>query len=267
MNELKNAQPIPVYAGGSQVVPEVSVDKPPSAPGSLVGIFFEPVRTFESFRQRPRFVLAATLIAVVLSFSTALIYQRVGFENILRAQLERSATNITPEQKESIIALQTKPVMRAVGVISPIVSLTIAFAAGGALYLLGVLAMGASIGYRQALSVWIYSSFPPAVLTAFANVVTLFIKSPSDIDVARSARGLVHANLGVFVDASAHPVLTTAVSSIDVFVIYGVVLAVVGLHKVARISPAKATAIAGFIWFLGVVARIGVSALSNAPIS
>lgn len=267
MNELKNAQPIPVYAGGSLAGPEVSVDKPPSASGSLVGIFFEPVRTFESFRQRPRFVLAGALIAVVLSFSTALIFQRVGFENILRAQLERSGANITPEQKEQIIAIQTKPVMRAISVISPIVSLTIAFAAGGALYLLGVLAMGASIGYRQALSVWVYSSFPPVVLTAFANVVTLFIKSPGDIDLARSARGLVHANLGVFVDASAHPVLTTAVSSIDVFVMYGLVLAVFGLHKVARISVAKASVIAGFIWFLGVVAKIGVSALSNAPIS
>lgn len=266
MNELKNAQPIPVFAGGGLAAPEVSADKPPSAPASLVGIFFEPVRTFESFRQRPRFVLAACLIAVVLSFSTALIYQRVGFENILRAQLERSATNITPEQKESIIALQTKPVMRAVGFISPIISLAIVFAAGGALYLLGVLAMGASIGYRQALSVWIYSSFPPAVLTAFANIVTLFIKSPNDIDVARSARGLVHANLGVFVDASAHPVLSTAVSSIDVFAIYGLALAVFGLHKVARISPAKAAVIAGSIWFIGVVVRIGVSALSNAPI-
>lgn len=266
MNELKNAQPIPVYAGGSLAGPDVSGDKPPSALGSLIGIFFEPVRTFESFRQRPRFLLAGCLIAVVLSFTMSLIYQRVGFENILRAQLERSATNITPEQKENIIALQTKPVMRAIGVISPIVSLTIAFAAGGALYLLGVLAMGASIGYRQALSVWIYSSLPPAVLTAFANIVTLFIKSPNDIDIARSARGLVHANLGIFVDAAAHPVLSTAVSSIDVFVIYGFVLAVFGLHKVARISPAKATAIVGFIWFLGVVARIGVSALSNAPI-
>lgn len=266
MNELKNVQPIPVYVGGSLAGPEVSSDKPASGPASLIGIFFEPVRTFESFRQKPRFVLAAVLIAVAVSFTTTLIYQRVGFENILRAQLERSATNITPEQKEQIIALQSKPVMRVIGVISPIISLTIAFAAGGALYLLGILAMGASIGYRQALSVWIYSSFPPAILTAFANVVTLFIKSPNDIDVARSARGLVHANLGVFVDAAANPVLSTAVSSIDLFVIYGLVLAVFGLHKVARISPAKAAVVAGSIWFIGVVIRIGVSAVSNAPL-
>jgi len=266
MNELNNAQPIPVYAGGSLAGPVASGDKPPSAPASLIGIFFEPVRTFEAFRQRPRFLLAACLIALALSFSTTLIYQRVGFENILRAQLERSSANITPEQKERIVELQTKPVMRAIGVISPIVSLTIAFAAGGALYLLGALAMGASIGYRQALSVWIYSAFPPAVLTAVGNIVVLFLRSPSDIDVAGSARGLVHANLGVFVDGSTYPVLTTAVSSIDLFAIYGLVLAVFGLQKVARISSAKASAIAGSIWLIGVFVRLGVSAVSNAPI-
>lgn len=265
MNELKNAQPIPIYAGGSLAGPAAAGDKPASALGSLSGIFFEPGRIFESFRQQPRFLLAACLIALALSFSTALIYQRLGFENILRTQLERSA-NITPEQKERIVEMQTKPAIRAIGFISPIVSLTIVFAAGGALYLLGVLAMGVTIGYRQALSVWIYSSLPPAVLTAFANIAILFLKSPNDIDLARSARGLVHANLGVFVDAAAHPVLTTAVSSIDLFAIYGLLLAVFGLHKVARISPAKATAIAGSIWLIGAVVQIGVSALSNAPI-
>src|SRR5215207_1583758 len=112
MNELKNAQPIPIYAGSSLAGPTASDDKPPSALGSLSGIFFEPVRMFESFRQRPRFLLAACLIALALSFSTALIFQRLGADNIIRAQLDRSA-NVTPEQKEKIIEMQGGPVMRA----------------------------------------------------------------------------------------------------------------------------------------------------------
>ena len=267
MNELKNAQPIPIYAGSGLAGPAASDNQPSSALGSLSGIFFEPVRTFESFRQKPRFVLAACLIALALSFSTALIHQRLGVENIVRAQLERSTANITPEQKEKIVEMQSGTAMRAVGVISPIVSLTIAFAAGGGLYLLGVLVMGGTVGYRQALSVWIYSALPPAILTAGGNILILFLKSPNDIDLSRSARGLVHANPGIFFNAFAHPVLTTAVSSIDLFAIYGLVLAIIGLQKVARISPAKATAIAGSIWLIGALMRIGVSALSNAPIA
>jgi len=266
MNELKNEQPIPVYAGSGLVGPAASDDKPPSALDSLSGIIFEPVRIFKSFRQQPRFVMAACLIALNLSFTTALIHQRLGVENIMRAQLERSATNITPEQKERIIEMQAGPAMRAIGIISPIVSLFIAFAAGGALYLVGVLVVGGSVGYRQALSVWIYSALPPSILTAFGNIVILFLNSPNEIDLARSARGLVHANLGIFVDASAHPVLTTAVSTIDLFAIYGLVLAIIGLHKVARISPVKASAIAGSIWLMGSILRIGVSAVSNASL-
>jgi len=267
MNELKNAQPIPIFAGSGVAAPAVSEDNPPSAIGSLSGIFFEPARTFASFRQQPRFLLAACIIAIALSFTTALIFQRLGVDNILRAQLDRSAANITAEQKEKIIEMQTRPVMKAIGFISPIVTLTIIFAAGGALYLLGVLALGGSISYRQALSVWVYSTFPGEIVALALNVVVLFIKSPSDIDVARAGTGLVHANLGLFFDAAAHPVLTTAASSIDLFALYGLVLAIVGLHKVARISPAKASAIAGSIWVISCIARIGVSALSNAAMS
>lgn len=266
MNELRNSQPIPSYAGGAVVAPAVADDEPPSAIGSLSAIFFEPARVFESFRQQPRFLLAACLIAVVLTFASALIYQRLGVENILRAQLERSATNITPEQKEKIIELQTRPVMKAIGFISPIVSLSMVFAAGGLLYLLGVLAVGGGTSYRKALSVWIYSAFPPAILTAFANILILFIRSPNDFDLARSGAGLVHANLGAFFDGSAHPVLTTAAGSIDLFAIYGLVLAIIGLQKVARISPAKASVIAGSIWVAGCIVRIGFSALSNSAV-
>lgn len=266
MNELKNAQPIPLFAGSGVAAPAVSEDKPPSAIGSLSGIFFEPARVFESIRQQPRFLLAACIIAFTLSFATALIYQRIGVDNILRAQLDRSATNITAEQKEKIIEMQTRPLMKAIGFISPLVSLTIVFAGGGALYLLGVLAIGGSIGYRQALSVWVYSSFPPQIVALVLNVVVLFLKSPGDIDPARAGTGLVHANPGVLFDAAAHPVLTTAASSIDLFAIYGVVLAIIGLHKVARISPAKASTIAGSIWLIGCVIRIGVSAVSNGAI-
>jgi hypothetical protein len=266
MNELKNAQPIPIYAGGSLAGPAVSDDKPPSALASLSGIFFDPVRTFESFRQQPRFLLAAFLIALALSFSTALIYQRLGVDNIIRAQLERSSTSITPEQKEKIIEMQAGPAMRTIGVVSPLVSLTVVFAGGAALYLLGVLVIGGSIGYRQTLSVWIYSALPPAFLAAAGNIVVLFLKSPNDIDLTRAGGGLVHANLGFFVDAAAHPVLTTAVGLIDLFAIYGLVLAIIGLHKVARISPARASAIAGSIWLMGGLIRIGMSAVSNAAI-
>lgn len=264
MNELKNAQPIPLYAVSSVAGPVNADDKAPSALGSLSGIFFEPARTFESFRQQPRFLLAACLIVLALTFSTTLIYQRLGFNNIIRAQLEHNGANITPEQKDSIIEMQTRPAMRAIGVISPIVSLLVVFAGGAALYLLGVLTVGGSVSYRQALSVWVYSAFPPAILTALGNIAVLFLKSPNDIDLARSSGGLIHANLGILVDAAAHPVLTTAVSTIDLFAIYGLVLAITGLHKVARISPGKATAIAGSLWLVGGFLRIAVSALSHA---
>jgi hypothetical protein len=267
MNELKNAQVIPFYAGSAVQGATTSDDKSPAAIGSLFGIFYEPVRIFESFRQRPRFLLAGILIALAVTVSNALIFQRLGFENILRAQLERSATHLTPEQREGVVEMQARPIIRTMGVASPIISLFVSFAAGGALYLLGVMAIGATVGYRQALAVWVFSAFPAEILTVVGNIAILFLKSPNDFDLARSANGLLHANLGVFMDAAAHPVLTTAVSSIDLLSIYALVLAILGLHKVARISPAKAAAVAGSFWVIGCLLKIGVSAVSNAALS
>jgi hypothetical protein len=129
-----------------------------------------------------------------------------------------------------------------------------------------VLAIGAKTGYRQALSVWVFAAFPPEVLTVIGNIAILFLKAPGDFDLARSANGLLHANLGVFIDATAHPVLTTAVGALDLFSIYGLVLAVIGLQKVARISVAKASAVAGSLWVIGCLLKIGVSAISNAAL-
>jgi len=266
MNELKNAQVVPVYAGNTVPGTLISDDKPPSAVGSLLGIFFEPGRIFESFRQRPRYLLAATVIVLGVTISNALVFQRLGFENILRAQLERSATHLTVEQRESVIEMQGRPLMKAIGTLTPVISLYVSFAAGGALYFLGVMAIGASIGYRQALSVWVFAAFPPEVLTILGNIAILFLKAPGDFDLARSANGLIHANLGVFIDATSHPVLSTAVSSLDLLSIFGLVLAVIGLQKVARIPFAKAAAVAGSFWVIGCLLKIGVSAISSAAL-
>jgi hypothetical protein len=234
--------------------------------GSLVGIFFEPSRIFESFRRRPRFLLAAALIALTMSLTTLAIYQKIGFDNILRAQLERSATQLTPEQRESIVDVQGRPLMRTLGIVSPIITLFVVFAAGAGLYLAGVMAVGSSISYRQALSVWVFSAFPPAILSALGTVCILLFRSRDDIDPARSANGLIHANPSVFFDALTHPVLATAASSLDLLALYGLILAIIGLHKVARLSPAKAAGIAGSLWLASCLIKIGVSAVSNAAL-
>ena len=240
-----------------------SVTEPPMTTAeTLSGIFFEPERTFTSLRERPRFLVAGVIIIAAITLFIILFYQRLGYENVVRQIIENSSrtAQMSPEQKEQAIAMQTKPVFQAVYYFSPAIGLIIVFAAGAGLYLLGTMAMAKTISYRQALAVWTYSSLPPVLLMTLANIALLFLKSLDSIDPAKDSRGLVHANPSLLVDTVAHPVLGTALGAIDLFSFYGLFLAALGLRKVTRLSSGSAWAIVLAIWFAGVLVRLGLAA-------
>jgi hypothetical protein len=232
---------------------------------TLTNIFFEPGRVFEALRSRPRFLVAGVIILIAITAYTIALYQRVGYENFIRSTIESSpqSANMPPDQKERVIEMQTGPVFKAVNYASPLIGVAIFIALGGALYLLGTMVMARSISYKQALSVWTYSSLPPTVIAMLLNIVLVFIKSPDDIDPIQARRGLVRANLGLLVDQSAHPVLATALGSIDLLSFYGLFLAALGLRKVARLSTGSAWTIVLIIWLIGVILRLAFSAFTG----
>jgi hypothetical protein len=240
-----------------------------STPQTLTNIFFEPGRTFEALRERPRFLVAA-LISLALFMTFYLTYmQRVGYDNIVNAEIETRAqqTEMSEEQKAAGRDIQSKSFVKAIRYGAPLIGIVIVLAAGAGIYLLGTMLMGKGISYKQALSVWTYSSLPPLVLMMLANLVLLMVRPPTeDAEIARGLNGLVHANPGIVVDGAAHPVLATALGAFDLFAFYGLFLAAVGLRKVARLSSGSAWAVVLGIWLLGVIIRIIISTVTGAPI-
>jgi hypothetical protein len=103
------------------------------------------------------------------------------------------------------------------------------------------------------------------VLAMFLNIVLLFLKSPDDYDIVyASRRGLVQANLGLFVDPKASPTLATLLSSFDLFAFYGLFLAALGLRKIAKMSSGTAWAIALTIWIIGVIVRTAMAGIMGS---
>jgi hypothetical protein len=245
---------------------ETSAGTSMSTGQTLTGIFFEPGRVFESLRERPRFLAAAIISAVALLAFTTIFFQRVGFERMVTEAIESSprADQMTPEQKERAIRIQTSPVVKAIYYVLPLLVVAIIVAAGAALYLLGSMLMGKKMSYKQALAVWSYSSMPPIVLSMILNIVLLFLKSPDDYDIVHaSRRGLVQANLGLLVDPKASPVMATFLSSLDLFAIYGLFLAALGLRKVAKTSSGSAWGIVLTIWIMGTIVRVAFAAITG----
>ncbi|HKS28851.1 MAG TPA: Yip1 family protein [Pyrinomonadaceae bacterium] len=234
---------------------------------TLTGIFFDPARVFESFRPRPRFLVAAIIITLLTVLFSVAFFQRVGYENIMRSAIENNprADQMTEEQKDKMMDMYRNPIVKAFTYVSPIFGMAVFLAAGAGIYLLGVMAMGKSTTYSRTLSVWTYSSFPPFVLSMLANFVLLMLKSPEDMDMAQMGRGLVHANLSFLVDSKASPVLATLLAAFDVFKFYGLFLASLGLQKVAKLKSGAAWTIVLAIWLIGTVIAIAWSLITGNP--
>lgn len=223
---------------------------------TLTGIFFEPSRTFESLRARPRFVVAGIILVILACIVTLVLYLRVDMGQFIRERIERSpqAAQVSEAQKD----MQVR-VGKIFGAIVVPGSVPVIIAGGAALYMLLTMAFGGSISYKKSLSAWTYSSLPPSVLSALVAILVLFLKSPDSIDPER----MIVTNPGALLGEDASKVLVAALSQFDLLRFYGLFLAALGLRKIAKLSSGQAWGIVLTLWFIGALLRIASAALFN----
>jgi len=221
---------------------------------TLTGIFFEPSRTFEALRARPRFLVGGIILLVLACLVTVLLYTRVDMGQYIRDRIEKSpqAAQLSDAQKDMQVKMGKNLGMLAIPASVPII-----IAGGAALYLLGVLAFGGSISYTKSLAVWVYSSIPPSVLGALIAILVLFLKSPDSIDPEH----MVATNPAVLLGEDASKVLVAVLSQFDLLRFYGIFLAALGLRKVAKISSTQAWGVVIALWAIGALLRIGSAAI------
>jgi hypothetical protein len=225
-----------------------------STAAMFTSIFFEPGRTFEALRARPRFLIVGLVLLLLTVGVTAVVFARVDMGQYIREKMERSPrnANATPEQKE--MGVKMGKIVGAVGI--PL-SVPITIAAGAALYLLGVMAFGGSISYKQSLAVWVYSSFPPAVFGTIVAVLVLFLKAADSIDPEH----LLVTNPGAFLGQDTSPTLVALLSQFDVVRFYGLFLAALGLRKVAKLSSGSAWGVVLAFFIIRAVLSIANAAI------
>ena len=227
---------------------------------TLGNIFFDPGETFESLRKKPKFLVAGFIIIAMFLTVTVILFQKVNFEDFMRQQIEKNprTAQMDPEQKEKAVKMQSGAIGKTIAYVIPFVAVAVVFAAGGGLYLLGVMAMGGVIQYKQAVSVWAYSSLPPAVVGTIVAIIVLLIKPADSIDLAHPET-LSQANLGVIAGSSSGPIYAL-LSSMDLFQFYGLFLAALGLRKVGKISSGAAWTIVLALFVIKVLGKVGWAA-------
>jgi hypothetical protein len=241
------------------------IENPPqmSEAATLGNIFFEPGKTFADLRRKPRFVMAGVIIIVLVTLFQVLFIQKVGYERIVRERIEANpmTEQMPKEQKDKMVEQQSSPIVKAISYAAVPIVFVFMFLLGGLLYWLGANAMGGSARFLHGVSVWVYSSLPPTIVFMLANFLVMFLKSPEDIDIMRSQSGLVQANPSFFIDVKAQPVLAALLQAIDLFAIWGWILAAIGLQQVAKISSGAAWGVVLIIALVGVTARVVMALL------
>jgi hypothetical protein len=225
-----------------------------STTATLTGIFFEPGRTFAALRARPRFLVAGLILLILTIGVTALVYQRIDMGQYIRDKMERSPRNANQTEQQKEMGVKIGKIVGAIGIPA---SVPLTIAAGAGLYMLGVMAFGGSISYKRSLAVWVYSSLPPAILGSVVAVLVLFLKAPDTIDPEH----LLVTNPGAFMGPESSPVLVAVLSQFDLLRFAGLVLAAIGLRKVARISSGSAWGVVLGFYLIRAVLAIASAAI------
>lgn len=241
----------------SKIAPDVTALEPQmSEVGTLARVFFDPGAVFADMDRKPRFVIALIMTLVAVTVMNYVIVSKIGFERILRESMDKSPAyqQLSEEQKERAIAQQMSPVMTVVrNVVPPVLALVITVL--GSFYYWGAAnAMGGQATFFKSISVWVYSSFAPFMVMFAANMIVAIFKASEDIEISSIQGGLFKANLGVVLDVDG--AAGALLSAIDLFAIWGWVLAAIGLQKTAKVSAGSAWGIVGLLALFGAAVKV-----------
>lgn len=237
--------------------------------GTLVNIFFEPGRTFEDLRKKPRFILGALIIAILAMTVGFALQAKIGDEGLrssISQQIEKSpqASAMSDEQKGAAIDMQIK-IAGVVRYLVPVFVLVF-LAIGGLCYWLGSKLFGGTGGFFHGLSVWVYSLLPPTLISTLGNLIVLAFKPVEQIDVLTAGKkGVLQANPGFLFGPDSNAVLVTLITTLDLFSIWGWILAAIGLRITNKMSSSSAWTVVLIFAAIGVLFRLLGALFSGVP--
>lgn len=206
----------------------------------LVDIFFSPREVFE----RRRFdgfgpaLLLLTVLLVILTIPTQLSLAGMMTDVLREGLATAGGAEPTTAQIDQMRRISMIAGVAGTAVTVPVAAIVSGLVLSG----LGGLA-GVRLPVRAAILVAVWSGFP----RVWAMVVTML--QGSLLEPVR----MTDLSLGParFLDADASPVLVGLLSRLDIFTVWAVVLAAIGVMVIGGASRGKAVALAVAVWLVG----------------
>ena len=230
--------------------------------GRLLGALVAPSRTFESIREKPSWVVPL-IVLLLLSLGVGLAMDgRIDPTEMARVMLERVGMDPSPEQLEAMKKQSeeqpswAKPAGQAVS----LVGLTAFYLALAAVFM-GIFRLsGSEISFRQSFATTLHGILPLAV--AYLLNIPLIL-SRTEVRAEEMLAGGVLVSSPRLLAPEDSPVVASLLGSLDFFVIWAVVLLIIGFRHVARVSTATAAAAVLVPWGLWVLGKAGFVAIVN----
>jgi hypothetical protein len=224
----------------------------------VAGVFFEPSKTFEDIGRKPTWLVPVVLLAIAGLVTVFFMGQRIGWENIVRQQIEASprTAQLPAEQKEQVIATQARfgsIFAYSIPILTPVFYLVLS-----GILLAFTSMMSSGLRFKQVFGV-VCHSFLPSLISAALTVVVLFLKNPNDINIQNP----LAFNPAAFMDpATTSKFVYSLSSSLDLFSFWIIFLLATGFKAAAgrKLSFAGALSAVLIPWAIYV---LGKSALAG----
>jgi len=239
-----------------------TIDQPPvpAAPkinrlSRLAGVVVSPVETFRDIAARPDLAFPLILVFVLTLLTTMVTFPRIDFEPAWREQFEKQ--KMSEERIDSMIGNLKKfqQVLAIGGTVSGLVFLLVI----AGVLLLAFKVMGGDGTFRSAMSTVAYAWIPQVIagLLAIPLILRRGTVAPQELPT------VLKSNLGFLADPTTNLTLFSLLSSIDVFMIWTLVLIVLGLSAMSRFSRGKSAAIVVSLWILAILIKTALASLQS----
>ncbi len=227
----------------------------------IAGVLFAPAETFQNIVRRPD-ILGPLLVIVIIGYiSTAIIMPKMDFESMMAQQSEemsRRGQNMSAEQLAQMERI-TRAGVKVFSWVLPVLMVAW-YAIMAGILLLAFRLMGGEGTFQQAFSVTLYAWMPMVLLGILTTIIVL---ARGTFDPVTAAT-LVKSNPAFLVDMKEQPVLFAALTSLDIFTIWTIILLVIGFSTLSRLSRMKSAVIVVSLWLVTVVVKLGFAALGAA---
>jgi hypothetical protein len=219
--------------------------------GRLIGVFSSPKETFESIDQKPTW-LVPFIITVIIAIGLNFLVMDIG----VRDQIAKMEAMGAPSEQIEAVETQMQGPMRYIQIVAiPIVTLIIWAILSGVLLFGSTTILGGDAKFKKVFSVVAWSN----LVTLLGGIIkTLLILSKGTIQGVSTSLAVLLPTPDL---ADGPSIFYRVLSKIDIFIIWQLVLWIVGLAVINRFTTKKAATFVIPLWIFWVLVSVAVGSM------